>query len=154
MEQATQVKKSIFKKWWFWVLAVFVIAVIGSQSKKRETEAANTSSSSSSSDEVVVRTPSVSASTLFSDYEANEIAASNKYEGKFYKVSGTADDIGKDIMDDGYVTLKTSGLFGVQCFFENEQELASIQKGQQITVHGRVDGKLGNVFVKECKLSH
>lgn len=154
MEQTTTTtsKKSIFKRWWFWVLAILIIAAIGSQSKKNSNSEDKTSSGDNNTESVAVNLPSVSANTLFSEYEANEVAADNKYKNKEYKVSGTVDKIGKDITDDGYALLKTSNLFGVQCFFDNEQELAKIQNGQQITVVGRIDGKLGNVFVKECKL--
>lgn len=98
---------------------------------------------------------SVSAQRLFSDYESNEVNADSKYKGKNLEVSGTIKSIGKDILDDPYITLKSGGdfeIFSVQCFFDDESELASLKKGQRVTVIGTCDGKFGNVTLKNCQL--
>ena len=98
----------------------------------------------------------VSASQLFQDYKGNEVAADEKYKDKTLEIAGTVDSIGKDILDEIYVTLKGGGQFeflSVQCFFEDKykSEAARLSKGQGITVRGRCEGKFGNVLVKKCK---
>ena len=96
----------------------------------------------------------VSAVRLFKDYEANEVAADEKYKSKILEVSGAVEDIGKDILDQIYVTLKTGEyeIFHIQCFFSDAHKNAAAQlrKGQRITVKGKCDGKLGNVMIKGC----
>ena len=47
----------------------------------------------------------ISASRLYKEYDANEIAADQKYKGKIIEVTGVIRDIGNDIMNNAYVTL-------------------------------------------------
>ncbi len=93
--------------------------------------------------------------TLFSEYEANEVRADEKYKGKRIQVSGYVDSIGKDIVDDIYITLKTKNpIFKVQCFFDKSQTnaLASLKKDSFVMVTCRCNGKFGNVLLKDCAL--
>jgi hypothetical protein len=98
---------------------------------------------------------SVTADQLAGDYEANEVAADEKYKQKIVEVSGNVDSIGKDITDTIYVTLQTSEEYAVvkpQLFFsdEHKQEAAALQRGQPLTVKCRCDGKFMNVILKAC----
>lgn len=102
--------------------------------------------------EPVVR---VTAGQLFEDYDANEIAADEKYKDRVIAVSGTVDDIGKDILDTMYITLQTeNSIMSVQCMFadEHSSQLADFSKGQRVVVKGKCDGKLGNVLLRGCVL--
>ena len=97
----------------------------------------------------------VSSSQLYADYEANGVAADQKYKGKVLKVTGTVNNIDKDIMDQIYITLNGNNVIGdVQCFFSDDyvNEAAQLQKGQKITVIGKCEGKLMNVMIKGCSL--
>jgi len=91
---------------------------------------------------------------LFSEYEANDIAADKKYKGKVLQVSGSVGDISRDILDSIYVTLKTGEfkIFSIQCFFADsfEDEAAKLRPHQFLTIRGRCDGKFGNVMLKDC----
>jgi hypothetical protein len=98
----------------------------------------------------------VDAATILKDYEENEVAADNKYKDKVVEITGVVDSIGKDILDDIYVTIGTGAQFElplVQCFVAKglEDGAAKLQKGQKLTVTGRVDGVLMNVLVKDCR---
>lgn len=95
----------------------------------------------------------VSASDLMAEYDANEIAADAKYKGKLLEVSGTISDIGKDILDNPYIALKTQEAFSsVQCMLKDSEKdrASSLAKGTQIIVQGTDGGKLLNVFVRDC----
>jgi len=68
-------------------------------------------------------------------------------------MTGWVDDIGKDIMDSPYITFSTNqqyDLRGVQFYFKKSEgaKLADVRKGQQVTIQGKVDGLMMNVFVK------
>lgn len=97
----------------------------------------------------------VAATVLCSEYQENEIAADLKYNGKVLLVTGTIEDIGKDLLDSIYVSL-TDGeefsLTGVQCFFSDSQAsvAANLKKGQKISIKGKCDGLMGNVMLKGC----
>jgi hypothetical protein len=69
-------------------------------------------------------------------------------------VSGVIGEIGKDLLDDIYITLPVSGLFGVQVFFNNEDNkiVANLNKGMNIKVVCRVEGKLGYVVCRDAAI--
>lgn len=95
----------------------------------------------------------ISAKHQFSLYEANEISADQELKGKTFYVTGRIEDIGKDILDDIYVALKTDNfLFNVQCYIDDESGVANLRKGQKVTFLGKCDGKFGNVMMKSCEL--
>ena len=126
-------------------IAIFVVLAIASSSdKKIESDISTT-------------TPaiSISARQLYKEYEDNEVAADQKYKNKILSVGGTVDNIGKDITDNIYVTLKGSEFIGsVQCFFgENHvNEAARLSKGMKITVKGKCDGKMMNILLRGCSI--
>lgn len=105
--------------------------------------------------EILAYTPaiSVSARELYADYEANGVAADEKYKGKVLRVTGVVNNIDRDVLDKIYVTLSGNDYYGdIQCFFaENHvQTAAQLSKGQTITVKGKCDGKMMNVLLRGC----
>ena len=94
----------------------------------------------------------IEAIQLFSDYEANSVAADEAYKDKVLVVTGFIDDIGKDILGTMFVTLRTDNLFNVQCMFseEHRSELVNASKGKWVGVKGICKGKLGNVILRDC----
>lgn len=99
----------------------------------------------------------VSAPVLVAEYEANEIAADEKYKGRKVQVTGVVDSVAKDVLDNMYVTLDSGREFSitsVQCFFDDTEKrnLASLVKGLSLTVECKCDGKFGNVLLKECAI--
>lgn len=100
----------------------------------------------------------VSALTLIAAYEENEVAADNSYKNRILAVSGIVDSVGKDIMDNPYVMLSSGKEFSinsVQCITSesNGRALASLRKGNSVTVVGLCKGKtLGTVLLDDCRL--
>lgn len=128
----------------FAVLGFLFIAFGSDDEQSTETEIASE-----------VPTIEISASQLYADYEANGVAADEKYKGKVLLVTGVVNNIDKDILDAIYVTLKADEYFGdVQCYFADShtKTAAQLSKGQKITVKGKCDGKLMNVALKGCTI--
>lgn len=126
-------------------LIVFCILAVGSTETDKDTQKVQSQAASYT----------VSANQLYSEYNSNEVAADAKYKGKVVIVSGTIQDIGKDIMDDAYIVIGGQGfLDGVQCTFTKGEQssVARLSKGQQVTVKGVVAGKMGNVLVNKASL--
>ena len=93
----------------------------------------------------------ITAAQLYQEYQANEIAADEKYKDQIIQVSGRIRDIGNDLMDNPYITLVGDPYFGdVQCYFSEKSIVASLSKGQQITVMGICDGLMMNVLLNDC----
>ena len=77
------------------------------------------------------------------------------YKNKILEVSGSVSSIGKDIMDNPYVVLKTSDLLGgIQCMLTDEEKskAGKLSKGNLITVVGKNTGKMMNILLDECSI--
>ena len=93
----------------------------------------------------------VSARKLYKEYNANEIAADEKYKGKIIKETGIIRDIGNDIMDNAYITLIGDQYFGdIQCYFREKSIVAGLSKGKRISVMGSCSGLMMNVHLNNC----
>jgi hypothetical protein len=146
------------------VIVLILIAIAGSMSgsEKSDQNSINNNVTNNSNQNMVSEQPvvaiKVTAVKLSEDYKANEVSADAKYKGKFIEVTGIIDNIAKDIMDTPYVTLKTDtySIISIQCMFDknSESQLATLSKGQSITLQGEVSGKLMNVIVKGCVIKN
>ena len=121
-------------------------------SRYASTLPANSSSAPVSSNDVVGFDGG--ADSLYREYDANEIAADDRYKGKLAIIRGNVKDIGKDILGDTYIVMGGSGfLDGVQCTFaRGDSSAASLYKGKQVLVQGMVRGKMGHVQLDDCSL--
>lgn len=97
----------------------------------------------------------ITARELYAKYEANTIQADELYKDKLLEVFGVVESIGKDILGNPYVTLKTDNAIGsVQCMLaDSEKSKASeLSKGQSIVIEGKNSGKLMNIILRNCKI--
>ncbi|MEV5120347.1 hypothetical protein MRBLST12_003350 [Stenotrophomonas indicatrix] len=93
----------------------------------------------------------VTATTMFSDYQDNEIAADGKYKGKALLVSGTVDSISSDFMDKPVVQLSAKPFGFVQASDLPKDVAASLKKGQKITLACTGNGEvIGFPAVSGC----
>ena len=159
------------------VIAIVLLVVVSNlassktKSPAQQASAANTSTavsqnSAATTQESKTQDPSttapvqtavkVKADALYSDYNANQIAADNKYKDKVLDVSGTISTIGKDILGSPYVMLSSAdGMDIVQCSFSSNDSdaLAKLNKGDSITIEGQISGFLGYVELNKCKIA-
>ena len=102
----------------------------------------------------VIPATEISASALWSAYEANEVAADEQYKGKILLVTGTITDIGKDILfDTPYIVMGE----GIQCYFADSEipKIADLEKNKGITVKGKGHGKaIFNVSLRGCTIQN
>ena len=70
------------------------------------------------------------------DYDANEIAADNKYRGKKILLTGVIDSINKNAFDQGYLTLRSGSLVGVEAQLNPNalQQAASLSRGTRVMI--------------------
>lgn len=100
----------------------------------------------------------VQAKKILKEFEENEAAADGKYKGKTLQVAGVVDKIDTEFIDDEeYVVNVGAGsdfeLITVNCDDQASKDVASLKKGQQITVVGDFEdgGDLG-VELDNCKI--
>lgn len=135
------------------VLVVILLIVAGSAMPKTPEHAV----AKKETPKVVKEAIKVTAVTLVADYKANEVAADAKYKNNLVEVSGIVKNIGKDIVDNPYITLSDGeqySITSVQCMFSksDEVDLAKVSQGERITLQGEVSGKLGNVLLNDCSI--
>ncbi len=99
----------------------------------------------------------VSAIDLYNAYNQNQVAADAKYKGNLVEMTGVIGSIGKDILNNPYVTLSTGeySILNVQCMFSqaDESQLANLSSGQSVTLEGTVSGEtIGIVEVDWCSI--
>ena len=97
----------------------------------------------------------ITASELYRAYEANEVSADEHYKGKKMAVTGIVGNIGKDILDNPYISLKVDYFQSVNCYFsdKNNKIISQISKGQKVTIIGECAGlTLTDVVVQDCEL--
>jgi hypothetical protein len=137
------------------LVAFFAGMASGVNGDKSPSSRSSTSAQAPSATEPVIR---VSIAQILRDYKANEVAADEKYKGQVIEVTGVVGEIKKDITDSIYVTLGTTGdefeIPVVQAFFDDawKGQASSLQKGQRLTIRGRVNGLMMNVLVKDSEI--
>jgi len=97
----------------------------------------------------------ISATALDEAYEANAANADRRFKGKDIKIVGTIVDIGKDALGAPYVKLGThpDSQVGVQALFHPgaDRLVATLAKGDSVTLHCKVTGKVVNVVLDDCE---
>lgn len=101
-------------------------------------------------------TVSVSSATLFSDYQANEVAADDKYKGKSLLVVGPVADIKKDFADNIVVALGTANQFmpvDARVRASEKSDAARLTKGSMATLRCRGNGMvIGRPQLVDCTI--
>jgi hypothetical protein len=95
----------------------------------------------------------VSAVELEDDYRENEFAADLKYKGKTLILSGEVATV-QEAFGRKYITLKSKGMFAIQCFFDESQtsKLAALKSGRNVLVEGECGGMGLNVEMRNCRV--
>jgi hypothetical protein len=175
-------KKPIYKRWWFWVLAIIFVlniryalfpqtpitttppptAVSTPQPTPRPTPT-STPTPRPTPTPTPIPTPisyiQVTATELLTAYDENEVAANTLYKGKWLEITGTIDDISVtfgitsvDLKND-----KKYSFTDVYCSFgfnsNNDSDFATIKKGDVVTIRGRCDGLLLNISIQVYECS-
>ena len=131
-----------------------------SDGEKEAIERQNADSNNTVTSETQTAPPAfyIDANQITAEYEANEVAADNKYKGKFIIVNGRIEEIKKDILDKPFIMLvgDQMGFSGVQCSFEKDEGnlLASLSKGQEVRIKGKIIGKMIYVQMTNSLLLH
>lgn len=95
---------------------------------------------------------------LIEEYKENEVAADAKYKDKIVQFTGTVNSIGKDILDDVYVTVGDGTEITwdyAQCYFKKQEQIdkvTSLHEGDTVTVIGKVGSYSLSLTVKKCEI--
>ena len=145
-------KKQIKKASPIVILCLFMLMAIasGQEEKEKEKEVEEKTKT-----EVAIP---VKSSVLYEAYEANEVAADQKYKDKVLEISGKVISIDKSLGD---IIVALNGLIdneyeimGIRCRFDasHAAEAASLSKGQSIKIKGICEGTILGVNISGCSL--
>jgi hypothetical protein len=98
----------------------------------------------------------LTANQLYNAYNENEIAADKKYKNKKLAITGIVSKI-SEVWGKVTVDLKVGGRFEfttIKYSIDDKDVVASLRKGQKITVIGICDGLTANLYIgiNDCKL--
>ncbi|RRZ95797.1 hypothetical protein [Erwinia sp. 198] len=132
--------KKVVKWVFFIIVALIVVRALtgpGEQSKGAanagQAQQGGTAAASSPQKEVY----RISATKLFKDYEANEVATDEAMKGKLIAVTGTVQSIDKDFTDAIIIRLKTPNQFMAASMEMQDSEkntALTLKKGSQVEV--------------------
>ena len=149
-------KKPVYKRPWFIILAILVvIGVIGAavgggddaspaadqSSQQTEQDKDGDTAKAAKETEAKIEYESITADEMMNDLDANAASAKDKYEDKYFAISGKLGNIDSDGQ---YIDVMPDDEFafvGVQCYIQNEDQLDRIKdmsKDDSITVKGKV----------------
>ncbi|HEY4583945.1 MAG TPA: hypothetical protein VIG88_13965 [Lysobacter sp.] len=125
----------------YFVGVAILAGAAGAASKSAETSAATTAAAPAAQEAaaaVAADVPAVTAAELARAYDANTVAADQRFKDKQFKVTGVVGDINTDILGNPYVTLGG----GVNEFMEPQfkfdeaakDQLAQLSKGMEVTL--------------------
>lgn len=113
----------------------------------------SSTSSQSSANYTQQETIKVTAKELYNDYNANEVNADNNYKGRIAIVTGEVSNI-TSTGDEICISLLGNSITQFSCYFDNNQSnaIGKLQKGQTITLKGKIRGKSWNICIDDCVL--
>ena len=144
-------KKPIYRRWWFWVLVVLVIAAVGSAMGSEDNGGTDTpqqeitgtpESGAGQAEEPAVTYTAYSVGQLMDDLDSNALKAESTYQDQYVELTGRLNVVDSD---GGYISIVPQddqfAILGVQCYLQTEeqrQQVLEMQIDQVITVRGQI----------------
>ena len=139
------------------VAIIGTLAAIAAISVAVEESGGDLNKTSSSQSEQEIEYIEVTANQLWQDFSDNEVAAEQKYTGKYVKVTGVVSEINSAstlISANVLLTVDDAMFSCVQCNFtkKNSEQLANLTKGQTVTIIGTCGDLNLNVHINDCEI--
>lgn len=145
------------------ILILLVIGMIGGASsggKNTPTQKGDSSELLENKDtqiqptQVIVQEPiKITAREIADDFDANQVAAENKWRDKFVEFSAQISNITDNGISFYNVASKEFSLAQISCRVEDKNQLLPIKNGQTITVRGYVGSQtIGVIDVSRCQV--
>ena len=145
-----KVKKPLYKKWWFWVIIVLFLSIVGGVTVETESGETEVTQADGQSTTATQNSPSsqktyevVDLQTMFDELDENALRAENKYQNKNVQFEGKIANFDSDGM---YISIEPVGasewnFTTILCYItgkEQREQLMNLSKGDVVTVKGRI----------------
>ncbi len=151
-EVKTKKKKSIFKRWWFWVIiAVVIIGIVGSTSSEPSTPStpndnigtSNNDSTGNKNNSSKKEYQKVDLQTIIDELKDNALRAESKYQNAYIEFTGKISNIDSD---GSYISVEPTyadewNFDTIMCYIKSsDQKNFILEKsvGDQVTIKGKV----------------
>ena len=151
-ECGAKISTPIFKKWWFWVIVVLGLAIIGSASgtdTESQDPATNNGAVTTAAENNAVSTPSttkyevVDIQKMIDDLNSNALKAENTYKNKYVQITGKI--AGFD-SNGSYITVEAvnAGEWNfdtIMCYIKKDSQLDFLMEksvGDVVTIKGKI----------------
>lgn len=147
-------------KWWqalliclggFFVLIIIIASFPYENNGSNGAVAANAGSvqEPSSSKSLTSDAIKTDCKILYKDYEDNAISADKKYKDKKLILTGKIANIDRDISKSPYITfnIDSYGAKSIKMSFNDDNAVASLKKGQTVTIAGTCGGTFASTIV-------
>lgn len=127
-----------------------VVAIAGSGGDKGSKVANQTSNQQPTQ---VQEPMKITAKELADDFDANQVAAENKWKGKLIEFSAEISNITDTGLSFQNVGSKQYSVTQISCRVTDKQQLLPLKNGQMVTVKGTVGGQtIGVIDVSDCQV--
>jgi hypothetical protein len=131
------------------IIAIIVISVISSMGKSGDSKSGDTTKPTQTVQEPTI----VKAQELADDFDANQVAAENKWKGKLVQFSAEVTNITDTGLSFSKVASKQFSMAQISCRITDKEQLLSLKNGQVVTVKGVVGGQtIGVIDVSDCSV--
>jgi len=144
------------KKFLKWIgiglIAIVVIAIIAGAGKSKDNQDSGSNGSNSKQEESQ-EAIKVSARDLADEFDENQVAAEDKWEGKLVEFSAEITNITDSGLSFANVASKEFSMAQISCRIKDKEQLMPLKNGQTVTVRGVVGTQtLGVIGVSNCEV--
>lgn len=131
-----------------------LLIVLGSRGGNQSQQATTTSETKETVATPTVREAmKITASELADDFDANQVAAEEKWKGKLVEFSAEISNITETGISFQNVASKDFSLTQISCRIKDKQQLLPLKNGQSVTVRGVVgEQTIGVIDVSQCEI--
>ena len=156
-----KLSKSIFKKWWCWVIIVVGVLIIGGAGSTSETGSAQETTAVKDNVKVESNTTQytkVDIQQMLDELKQNALKAEKTYNNAYIEITGK---IANFDSDGSYITIKpvTAGDWDfeyIMCHIKNSEQLDFLLEkstGDQVTIKGKITS-VGEVLGYSLKIDY
>lgn len=144
--------KKVLKWLGIGVVVLIIIGVVSSAGKSGNSQ--KSSSTETNQEKQQVQEPTViKAQELADDFDANQVAAENKWKSKLVQFSAEVTNITDTGLSFSKVASKQFSMAQISCRVTDKQQLLSLKNGQTVTVKGVVGSQtIGVIDISDCSV--
>lgn len=136
------------------VVVIIVLGVISSMGKSGDQQTGSSNNGQTEAQEAPKQEAmKITGQELADDFDANQVAAENKWKGKLVEFKAEITNITDSGLSFTKLGSKQFSLTQVSCRIQDKNQLLSLKNGQYVIVQGVIGGQtIGVIDMSQCKV--